>query len=318
LNQETIITVLTVLLFAAFALTIPDFIAVTNLLNIARSVAPLGILALGMAIVVIGRGIDLSLVGIMAVSAGWVLQLLQNGAATPGALGYGLGLALTVGIINGLVVAFLEVPALLATLAMASIIYGFGRSYLIDMQVVYLSENAGLLKTLGENSALGLPLPVLIFLVGSLVVWLYMKYIRWGRFDYAIGDNPATARLTGIPVRKVIIVNYIAAALIAFIAGLVTASTASSINVQIVTSTMVYDVILVVVLGGIGLNGGRGGVRNILISTLLIGILLNSMTLLNTPYHIQNLIKSMILLGAILLDSLLNPRNEETAQQGDL
>jgi ribose transport system permease protein len=114
------------------------------------------------------------------------------------------------------------------------------------------------------------------------------------------------------------VINYVVAALIGYLAGLVTASTVSSINVQMVSSTMVYDVILVVVLGGIGLSGGRGGVRNILMSTLLIGILLNSMTLLNMPYHVQNLIKSLILLGAIALDSALNPRNEQTAQQGDL
>jgi ribose transport system permease protein len=312
-QQETIVAVLTVILFVAFALAIPDFIAPANLLNIARSVAPLGILALGMAVVVIGRGIDLSMVGVLAISAGWVLQLTQDGAGLSTALLGGLVVALAVGVINGIVVAFLEVPPLLATLAMSSIIYGVGRSWLIHMQVVYLPDNAGALAALGKGV-----LPVLLFLLAALVVWLYMRFVRWGRFDYAIGDNPATARLTGIPVRGVQVINYVAAALIGYLAGLVTASTVSSINVQMVSSTMVYDVILVVVLGGIGLSGGRGGVRNILMSTLLIGILLNSMTLLNMPYHVQNLIKSLILLGAIALDSALNPRNEQTAQQGDL
>ncbi len=318
LSQEAIVIILTAVLFIAFAIAIPDFLSLVNLLNIARGIAPLGILALGMAIVVIGRGIDLSIVGVMAVSAGWVLQLLQNGAALPQALFYGLALALGAGLINGLVVAFLEVPALLATLAMSSIIYGFGRSFLINMQVVYLPDNSASFSALGQGSLLGIPTPVIFFLLVAALIWLYLKFVRWGRFAYAIGDNPATARLTGIPLRAVIMVNYILAALIGYIAGIVTAATVSSINVQIVASTMVYDVILVVVLGGIGLSGGRGGVRNVLVSTVLIGILLNSMTLLNTPYHIQNLIKSVILLGAIALDSLLNPRNEETAQQGDL
>jgi ribose transport system permease protein len=312
-QQETIVAVLTAILFVAFALAIPDFIAPANLLNIARSVAPLGILALGMAVVVIGRGIDLSMVGVLAISAGWVLQLAQDGAGLPAALLGGLVVALAVGVINGIVVAFLEVPPLLATLAMSSIIYGVGRSWLIHMQVVYLPSDAGTLAALGQGV-----LPVLLFLLAALVVWLYLLFVRWGRFNYAIGDNPATARLTGIPVRGVQVINYVVAALIGYLAGLVTASTVSSINVQMVSSTMVYDVILVVVLGGIGLSGGRGGVRNILMSTLLIGILLNSMTLLNMPYHVQNLIKSLILLGAIALDSALNPRNEQTAQQGDL
>jgi ribose transport system permease protein len=312
-QQETIVAVLTAVLFVVFALSIPDFIAPANLLNIARSVAPLGILALGMAVVVIGRGIDLSMVGVLAISAGWVLQLTQDGVGLPVALLGGIAVALAAGVINGIVVAFLEVPPLLATLAMSSIIYGVGRSWLIHMQVVYLPDNAGTLAALGQGV-----LPVLLFLLTALVVWLYLRFVRWGRFDYAIGDNPATARLTGIPVRGVQIINYVISALIGCLAGVVTASTVSSINVQMVTSTMVYDVILVVVLGGIGLSGGRGGVRNILMSTLLIGILLNSMTLLNMPYHMQNLVKSLILLGAIALDSALNPRNEQTAQQGDL
>ena len=81
---------------------------------------------------------------------------------------------------------------------------------------------------------------------------------------------------------------------------------------------MVYDVVLVVVLGGIGLSGGRGGVINVLIGTLLIGTMLNGMTIMDVSYSIQNIVKGVVLLIAILIDSILNPRNEETAQQGDI
>ncbi len=89
-------------------------------------------------------------------------------------------------------------------------------------------------------------------------------------------------------------------------------------NTRIFHSTMIYDVILVVVLGGIGLSGGKGSVRNVLVGTLLIGILLNGMTIMDIQFTLQNFIKSLILLGAIILDSVLHPRNEETAQQGDI
>jgi ribose transport system permease protein len=81
---------------------------------------------------------------------------------------------------------------------------------------------------------------------------------------------------------------------------------------------MVYDVILVAVIGGIGLSGGKGGVRNVIIGTALIGVLLNGMTILNTPYTVQNIIKSVILMLAIVADSILNPRDEQTSQQGDI
>ena len=89
-------------------------------------------------------------------------------------------------------------------------------------------------------------------------------------------------------------------------------------NTRIVTSNLVYDVILVVVLGGVGLSGGKGGVRNVVVGTLLIGILLNGMTIMDIQYTVQNLIKSSILLIAIIVDSVMNPRDEQTAQQGDI
>ena len=90
------------------------------------------------------------------------------------------------------------------------------------------------------------------------------------------------------------------------------------INTRVVNSTLLYDIILVVVIGGIGLSGGKGGMRNVIVGALLIGIMLNAMTIIDIPNIYQNLIKSTILLIAIIVDSLLNPRDEQTAQQGDI
>ena len=89
-------------------------------------------------------------------------------------------------------------------------------------------------------------------------------------------------------------------------------------NTRIANSTFVYDIILVVVLGGIGLSGGRGGIRNVIVGTLLIGILINGMTIMNIQYTVQNVIKSVILLAAIVADTTINPRDEQTSQQGDI
>ena len=115
-----------------------------------------------------------------------------------------------------------------------------------------------------------------------------------------------------------IVLQFVLAALIGVFAGIVMAASINSMPTRIYNSTLIYDVILVVVLGGIGLSGGRGGVINVVIGTLLIGTLLNGMTILDVPYSAQNLVKGVILLVAILIDSFLNPRNEETAQQGDI
>ena len=89
-------------------------------------------------------------------------------------------------------------------------------------------------------------------------------------------------------------------------------------SLRVVNSTLIYDVILVVVIGGIGLSGGKGGVRNVFAGTLLMGILLNGMTLMDMPYTAQNIVKGSILLSALMADSYLNPRDEQTDRQGDI
>jgi ribose transport system permease protein len=147
---------------------------------------------------------------------------------------------------------------------------------------------------------------------------LFLRRTRAGTFIYAIGDNPFGARATGLPTRPIVVLQYVLAALIGLFAGLVMAASVNSMPTRIYNSTMIYDVVLVVVLGGIGLSGGRGGVLNVIIGTLLIGTMLNGMTIMDVSYSVQNIVKGVVLLVAILVDSLINPRNEETAQQGDI
>jgi ribose transport system permease protein len=106
--------------------------------------------------------------------------------------------------------------------------------------------------------------------------------------------------------------------LIGFIGGIIMATTVASMNTRIFNSMLIYDVLLVVVIGGISLSGGRGGMRNVIVGTLLIGILLNGMTIMDIQYIMQKVIKGSILLIAIVIDSIMNPRDEQTEQQGDI
>ena len=96
------------------------------------------------------------------------------------------------------------------------------------------------------------------------------------------------------------------------------ATAVDSMETRVARSNLVYDIILVVVIGGIGLSGGKGSVRNVLVGTMLIGVLLNGMTIMDVPYTLQNIVKSFILLAAIIVDAAMNPRDEQTSQQGDI
>jgi ribose transport system permease protein len=319
LNQEQIVFALTVMLFAAFSFMLPNFLAANNILSLLRSVAVLGMLGLGMLVVVLGRGIDLSLVANMAISVAWTIQLESRGVPLSAALAIGLAFSLVAGLINGLLIAYAEIPPLFATLAMGTFIYGFGRAHLITgTDVVYVPQTIGWILQLGQGSFLGVPMPIIVAAVTALIGYLFLKYTKPGRFIFAVGDNLAAARIGAIAVRPILALQYGLSGAIAFLAGVITATSVQAMNTRVVNSNLIYDVILVVVLGGVGLSGGKGNVRNVIVGTLLIGVLLNGMTIMDIQYTVQNVVKSLILLVAIVADSVINPRDEQTGQQGDI
>lgn len=318
LNQERIVLLIAVALFLFFSISLNGFLDPGNLLSLVQNVSILGILGVGMALAIIGRGIDLSMVATMALSVAWLLDMLNNGVPIPVALLWALGFVVLVGLINGVLVAYVEIPAIFATLAVGILVYGFGKTWLVNVDVVYLPAGDSWFYRIGSGRILGVPTSVVIFAAIALLAYLFLRYLKPGRFIYGMGDNPLAARITGIPVRPMMVVQYVLIAVIAFVAGIVTATAVSSMNTRVALSTQVYDVILVVVLGGIGLSGGKGGIRNVIVGTLLIGILLNGMTIMNLTYTMQNILKSVILLAAIVIDTLLNPRDEQTAQHGDI
>ena len=317
-NQEKIVLAITVVLFATFSLTLGQFATLGNLISLLQSVAILGILGIGMTLVVIGRGIDLTMVTIMAISVGWVFNEINTGLPVGTSFALGLGLAVLIGLINGILIAYVEIPAIFATLAMATAIYGLGHFALVDNDTIFVSDRLSLFKQISAGYVGPIPASVLWTALIAVLAYLLLRFTKIGRFLYAMGDNPSAARIAGVPVRPMIVLQYTASAIIAFIAGLLLAATVSSMSTRLANSTMIYDVILVVVIGGVGLSGGKGGVRNVIVGTLLIGILVNGMTILDMSFTEQKIIKSLILLIAIVVNSLINPRDEQTAQQGDI
>jgi ribose transport system permease protein len=319
-TQEGIVFSFACVLLIAFAILLPGFLREGNLISLVRGVAILGMLGLGMGLAVIGRGIDLAMVATMVVSVSWCFSLAQSGTSFPLSLLIGAGFAMSAGAVSGILIAFAQIPALFTTLAMGLAIYGLGRAYFFKIDVQNVPANAGGFSLLGNGTLLHIPLPILAFLLLALLFSLALRWTRFGRFVYAIGDNTPAARLTGVPVGLVIVAQYVLTSLTAYAAGLVMAASVASMSTRIYNSTMIYDVLLVVVLGGVSLSGGRGNVRSVLVGTLLVGVMLNGMTILDVSYTAQNLVKSIILLLALVIDSLINPRDEQTAQQqlGDI
>ncbi|MDE2286201.1 MAG: ABC transporter permease [Hyphomicrobiales bacterium] len=318
ITQQEIVFVVFAALFVFCSLFLKGFLTSANILALLQNVSVLGILGLAMAIVVIGGGIDISLIAALAVPPGLVLQMVQDGHSLSSSIVMAFAIAIAFGLVNGWLIAYAEVPSLFATLASGIFLAGLGQAFLFRVEVVQWSDGMAGFDRLGQASVFGVPMPIILLAATCLAVAFLLRRTRWGAYIYAVGDNRAAARVTGIPTRPIIVLQYVLAAVIGCFAGLVLAASVNSMPTRIFNSTLIYDVILVVVLGGIGLSGGRGGVVNVILGTLLIGTMLNGMTIMNLSYAAQNLVKGVVLLAAVIADTFINPRNEETAQQGDI
>ncbi len=316
LDQGSIVILNALLLAAALAIFLPEFASWGNLMTLLRSVSVLGILALGMTVVIIGRGIDLSQIAVAMVSAGIAVKLMIGGLAMPAALVVGLLTALGLGLFNGAFVAFFGVPALFATLASGLLIIGVARITVLPLRLFNVPADSALLA-LGQSWK-GIPAPVLVFGLCIVGVYIFMSRTTLGRFIYAHGDNPETARFSGMPVRLLTLLEYAICSVIGYVGGIVMVASTGVVDLLVVNRSMlVFDVIMVAVLGGVSLVGGRGSVRGVVAGALLVGVLLNAMTLMNLDYQLESIIKGAALLAAIVLDNWLHPRDEETAAEGE-
>ena len=317
LSQEQVVAAIVVLLLIAFALALPGFATARNILGLVRSISILGILGLGMGLIVISRSIDLSEIALMACPWGVALIANAHGLPTFWTPVLALAIAVAVGCVNGVVVAFVEAPALFVTLATTLVVYG-ASYWIAPVYVVYAPQDANGLLFAGRGSLFGIPMPIIVFAAAALVMHGFLSRTSIGRFIYAQGDNPETARLSGIALRPLIVLEHVLVAAFAWLAGLVWIGQTGSMQTNIViTGTQIFDVILVVVLGGISLVGGRGGVFSVVVGCALIGVFLNAFTIMDVNSEVQNIIRGGVLLIAIIVDNWLHPRDEETARQGD-
>ena len=278
---EPIVLAVTLALIVLFALTIPGFATLGNLSVILSNSTSLILLSCGMAVVVISRGLDLSQVAAMVAGATTYCTLINAGLPGPLAIILAVLAMAAVGFVNGWLIAFVEIPALLATLASAMLITGFFRFAVLRGEFLLILPKSNPAILFFKSDILpGLTAAVALMIATLIFTWLLLRFTTTGRIVYAMGDNFPAARLAGLPVRTTTIFVYIYSALTALIAGLVIAAASGTVDFRIVTNgSLLFEVILVVVLGGIPLRGGRGGVRNLLVGAALIAVLRNGMTL---------------------------------------
>lgn len=285
----------------------PDFLKADNLLNIANQISVIAILAVGMTLVILTGGIDLSvgsLLALAAVGSTWLVREVFGGpeASASGMAAAGLLAVLLcggVGACNGLMVTRFGIPPFIATLAVMLVASGLAFTLAEGQSIYQLPES---FVWLGRDTGpLGLPNAVLLTAGLFLAAHLLLAHTRLGRHLYAVGGNREAALLSGVPVNRVLRFAYAASGLLAGLGGVVMASQLKSGSPTYGGMYELY-VIAAVVVGGASLNGGRGTMAGTLTGALIIAVIQNGMNLTHVESYTQKIVLGWVILGAVLAD----------------
>lgn len=288
------------LIALGLSLSTDNFLSSGNLTNILRQVSINGILAVGMTFVILTGGIDLSIGSLLAltgmVAASLVVGNNPHSPATAvlAAVAVGAGL----GACNGVLIAWVRLPAFVVTLGTLSAVRGLALIYSQGMPISNLSAS---FKVLGQGSFLRVPVSVTLFAATVLVAWIALGYTVYGRRLYAVGGNMRSARTCGINVASIVFSAYVLMGALSGLAGaILTARTTAALPQA--GAAYELDAIAAVVIGGTSLTGGVGGVLLTVVGVLIIGLLNNGLDLLGISSYYQQVIKGLMIVAAVLID----------------
>lgn len=291
----------------------PTFLLADNIRNVANQITVIAIIAIGMTIVIITAGIDLSvgsLIAFCAVVASWLIH--QWGGETSGlavilmAATIGIVLSGLIGAFSGLMITRFRIPPFIATLAMMQVAAGI--AYIISQgRPIYQIPDSFIWLGRGVDPVFGIPNAVILMVILYAVAHVIMSRTTLGRYIYAVGGNPEAARLSGVRVNRILMFAYIVSGLLAGLGGVLMASQLKS---GAPTYGLTYElyVIAAVVVGGTSLSGGEGRILGTLIGALIIGVIQNGMNLVNVESYTQKVVLGLVILGAVLLDRLKHAR----------
>jgi ribose transport system permease protein len=317
-DQTMVVAGFVAVLAIVGVLTTDGFLDLGNLSTVARLSSAFGIVAVAEAIVVLGKGIDLSVGAVASTSAAATMELVSRGYSEGVAILIIVTSALAFGTINGVLVAVLEVPALFATLA-TGLLYLGGMNVLLLESRLYRLPADSVIAGLGNGDVLGIPASIFWAGVVFAAAWLLLTFTAPGRLLRAMGDNYETARVGGAPVRPLQIASYMIASFLACFGGYVLLSRSGTVELPgTAFNPLLFDALTVVVIGGVSLAGGRGSLLGVLLGTMFVGLVTNLITLRRLSPASQDFVRGAVLMLAVAVDSWLHPRDEETAKTEDL
>jgi ribose transport system permease protein len=297
------------LLCVVISLLSDKFLTVNNGWNVLRQISVNIIISVGMTLVVLTAGIDLSVGSVLALSGAITAGFIKHGISIPslnlfigftllGAILGGLIIGSILGYFSGFTITRFKIPPFVATLAMLTIARGFTMLYTEGFPISELGENFAFL---GTGWFLGIPVPVWVSVLVIILAIVMTQKTRLGRYIYAIGGNEKAALLSGININQVKILVYTVAGMLAAVGGILVTSRLDSAQPNAGISYEL-DAIAAVVIGGTSLSGGKGTIMGTVLGAVIIGVLNNGLVLLDVSPFWQQVVKGMVILLAVIID----------------
>ncbi len=310
LSKYSIALILIGLVVVISILTQGIFLRMVNILNVLRQISVIGIIALGVTMVIITGGIDLSSGSVLALTSVVIAGLLQEAGAADRlfaggspwpilpALFIGLLVGATAGLINGILVAKGRIPAFIATLGMMTFARGWA---FIFSQGRPRGSIVDAFEWIGQGTILGIPNPAWVLLICVTATHIILKHTLWGRYTYALGSNMQAAVVSGINVNRYLVMVFIYAGFLSAVAAIVLTARIGSgqpgLGIQ-----YELDAIAASVIGGASLSGGIGTAGGTLVGALIIGVMKNGLDILNVSADYQQVMRAIIIVVAVIID----------------
>ena len=300
------------LLFVILAIVVvmsflsPVFLKPNNITNILRQISLNGILAVGMTFVILTGGIDLSVGSVVAITGVIAGSLMEGGMNWALASVIALAASVLVGAINGYLIAYVGFQPFIATLSTMTIGRGFALAYSNGKPYAIKDEA---FKAIGQGSFLGIPIPIILLVIVCIIGVVILNMTTFGRYVFAIGGNKSAARLSGVRTKKVELFVFVFSSLCAWLVGLILAARISS-GQPTAGESYEMDAIAATAIGGTSMSGGIGSLFGTIEGFVIIGLLSNSMNLLNINSFYQQIVKGLLIIIAVFLDMRSKGRKE--------
>ena len=289
------------IIILAFFIATPDFLTISNLANVGTQTTVVAVLALGQFMVILTRGIDLSVGSILSLTSVIGAQLFVSAHLGNFALIAMVIAGMFIGLINGTVLVKWRIPhPFIVTLGMLNVAGGV--ALLLSGGSAVLGAPS-IAVAIGNKAIFGIPIAVIFALALTVIAWFFTSRVQAGRWLYALGGNPEGATRSGIPVNKVLIMTYVLSGLFAACAAIIVMGRTDS-GYPIAGLGLELDSIAAVIIGGTSFFGGRGTIGNVVVGALILGVLRNGLNLLNVSSFWQQVAIGLILVVAVGIDVL--------------